>query len=301
MRASELAATLGGRLLGEDCVLTGVAPLKRAGVGDISCIIWPQDIRSAKKTSASLLITTIDRAADYADELSCSIVVVEDFGAVFYVLKRLIAAGRLAHLPPTQKQIGKSSIVDIRAVIEEGAVIGEHCVIGPGVVIHSNVIIGNNCAIKANSVIGSEAFVPWGIDLTCNLTSLGSVILEEGVGIGALCSVDRGLIGATIIKAHAMLDNMVHVGHDVEIGKNVVIAAQAGLAGFVQVDDMATLGGQVGVVPFVHIGAHARISGKSLVHCDVKPYEIWSGNPSVPHSIYLRAYGHMKRMFKGTT
>ncbi|HXW53454.1 MAG TPA: UDP-3-O-(3-hydroxymyristoyl)glucosamine N-acyltransferase, partial [Myxococcota bacterium] len=91
---------------------------------------------------------------------------------------------------------------------------------------------------------------------------------------------------------------MVHIGHDVRIGENVIVAGQSGLAGFVWIDKNVTLGGQVGVAPHVRIGEGARISGKSMVHCDIRPREIWSGNPSVPHAVYLRAYGQLMKTRK---
>jgi UDP-3-O-[3-hydroxymyristoyl] glucosamine N-acyltransferase len=302
MLASGLAKILGGRLLGDDSMITKVSPLLHALPGDVSLVIWPQNIRQAKFTQASCLITDINVAADYAHLLSPSLIVVEDFFEVFWCLKALLESGELGSKKPIlRNNIGQNTTIGTQAIIENGAMIGQNCSIGPGAVIHKNVKMGDGCKIGANSVIGSDAFVPWGIEPSKNLPSLGAVVIEDQVSIGALCTIDRGLLGATVIKKQSLIDNMVHVGHDVEIGENVVIAAQSGLAGFAVVSDQATLGGQVGVVPFAHIGQGARISGKSLVHCDIKHHEIWSGNPSVPHIMYLRAYGRLKRMFKEKT
>ena len=96
-------------------------------------------------------------------------------------------------------------------------------------------------------------------------------MLENNIRIGALCTVDRGLIGATLIKNNCLIDNHVHIGHDVELSAKVVIAAQTGLAGFVQIGEGATLGGQTGVAPHVVIGAYARVSAKTLVHRGSNP------------------------------
>jgi UDP-3-O-[3-hydroxymyristoyl] glucosamine N-acyltransferase len=127
------------------------------------------------------------------------------------------------------------------------------------------------------------------------LPSLGAVLIEDGASIGALCSIAKALIGVTTIGEASQLDNMVHCGHDAVIGKNVVIAAQSGLAGFAQIGDGVTIGGQSGVAPHVVIEHSARLSGKSFAHKDIRAFEIWSGNPSLPHALYLRDYARAKR------
>jgi UDP-3-O-[3-hydroxymyristoyl] glucosamine N-acyltransferase len=152
--------------------------------------------------------------------------------------------------------------------------------------------------IGANSVIGSPGFIPFGVVHARCLPCFGSVHIDEGVRIGALCTIDRGFLGVTRIGSNTLIDNMVHVGHDVDIGAGVIIAAQTGIAGFVRIGDRATLGGQVGIKPHATVGTGARVSGKSLVHCDIENDAIWSGNPSLPHAQYLRAYGQLKRSFK---
>lgn len=284
--------------MGEDKTLARVAPLDLAQEGDISFVIWPKDIRKARFTRASLLITTLETAASYADTFPQSVIVCDEFPRIFRVLDQALLAKQLNAYMTINPNRASNTIIHSGAIIDEGATIGSGCVIGPGVVIHDQVVIGNNCVIKANTVIGSNAFVPWGLDSCENLLSLGSVVIEDNVSIGALCTVDRGLLGPTVIGQKSLLDNMVHVGHDTRLGQGVVVAGQSGFAGFVTVGNGVTLGGQVGVVPHVTIEEGARINAKSLVHCDIKRCQIWSGNPSLPHAVYLRAYGYIKRMFK---
>lgn len=295
MWLSEIANALGGRLLGDDKFVFGIEPLFCAEVTDLSLVIWPKDIKFAKKCRAGGLILELDVAADFADLFDISLIVVDSLKTTFSVLADLIEQGGFSKNTPNElraRTIDKDAMVHPSAVIGK-AHIGAGTAISAGVVIHDGVHVGAGCRIGANSVIGAHGFIPYGVNNSVNLQSLRSVFIDDQVQIGSLCTVDAGLLGNTHIKKNTMIDNMVHVGHDVVIGENVVIAAQSGFAGFVRISEHVTIGGQVGVAPHVLIGTGARISGKSMVHCDIKPYEIWSGNPSVPHSIYLRAYGRL--------
>lgn len=299
-----------GRLLGDDCIIEGVSSLYDAMPSDLSFVIWPQDFRLAKKTRAGVMVTDLAFAADYAHQVSSSLIVVESLYDAFHVVKQAFLPpqcyARLIH--PTamvhQSAVIGDACIKARAVIgplvviKDGSSVGEDSHVDAGAVIHENVVIKDRCYIGANSVIGGDGFVPYGEGETKILLSLGSVVIESDVRIGNLCTVDRGLVSKTTIGRHTLIDNMVHIGHDVVVGEQVVIAGQTGLAGFVRLADQVTLGGQVGIKPFVQVGTNARISGKSLVHCDIKNHEIWSGNPSVPHAMYLRSYGKLKRTFK---
>jgi len=302
---SEIAVHLGGRLLGEDGHVSGVEPLFRAGVEDLSVLAWPKDIRLAKLTTAAALIISTDWAADYADEISSNLIIIDDLTNAFVRLAKLQAVGFLSreafitttHIHGSARvsprafvgaaHIGAGSVIGSEAIISDDVIIGANTIINAGVFIASKSRIGDNCSIGAHSVIGCDAFAPFEDQV---LASLGRVVIKNNIRIGALCSVDRGLIGATLIENNCLIDNQVHIGHDVELSPRVVIAAQTGLAGFVQIGEGATLGGQTGVAPHVVIGAYARVSAKTLVHKKLKPYEICSGNPGLAHELYLRAY-----------
>lgn len=305
MRISEIALHLGGRLLGEDAKVCGIEPLFRAGCEDLSLLAWPKDIRLAKHSKVAALLISTSWAADYADEISSSLIIIDDLAAAFQKLAVLMNQGFLSRESVINKaSIHESAHVSARAVVGK-AQIGAHSIISAGVIIADDVSIGSNCFISAgafiasksrlgdnnfvgpNSIIGSDAFAPFEDQV---LSSLGRVVLENNIRIGALCTIDRGLLGATKISNNCLLDNHVHVGHDVMLSQKVVIAAQTGLAGFVQIGEGATLGGQAGVVPHVVIGAHARVSAKTLVHKTLKAYAVCSGNPGLAHELYLSAY-----------
>jgi UDP-3-O-[3-hydroxymyristoyl] glucosamine N-acyltransferase len=313
MRSSKLAELLGARLLGDDHELLALNAFYAAGERDLSILAWPKDIRLAKKRPVGALITSLDWAADYCDELASPVIAVNNIKDAFTKLnilitnnilfpKKLILSKEIAPSAIIKSsaqlgsaRIGAKSQIDHGVVIEDQVIVGESCVIKSGVVLRSGTIVNNFVCIGNNTVIGSEAFAPCGEESVEDLPSLGHVEIAEAVRLGALCSIDRGLLGKTVIGRGSLLDNMIHVGHDVFIGENVVIAAQTGLAGFVQLANNVTIGGQVGIAPHVVIKSGARISGKSSVHRDIGESEIWSGNPSLPHAFYLRHQGALMR------
>ncbi len=311
MQARDVAAYLEGRLIGDDNECRRLAPLYCAESDELSILLWPKDIISAKKTSCAALLCSLEWAAEYASDFQSPVIVIEDFVQAFYRLSSLFGAEKLE-----QKNIAESAIIEegalikkahinagscigSGAIIEDNVVIGAQCRIGSRAIIHHGTLIGDGVEIGAGAVIGSPAFAPYGVKKVHNLPSLGSVVIENGVRVGALCTVDRGLIGRTHIKKNTLIDNMVHVGHDALVGENVLIAAQSALAGFVQLENEVTLGGQVGIAPHAVLKKGSRISGKSFVHGNVGAYEIWSGNPSVPHRIYLKEHSERLRRYRG--
>lgn len=315
MHARDLASYLSGRLIGDNVYIRCIAHLYSAQSESLSIVLWPKDIRAAKKTNASCLLIDLPTAAEYASEFPCSLIVVDDLLQAFFALSACLQKG-LFHTPivapvrsPSARvhqtatvgdvSMGDNTVIGPNAVIFDGARIGSDCRIDPGVVIHSHVTLGNHVTVGAHSVIGSQAFAPYGIKDIQSLPSLGSVHIHNHVQLGAHCTVDRGLIAETRIGENTLIDNMVHLGHDVLIGKHVVIAAQTGVAGYARIGDYVTLGGQVGIAPHAEINDLARISGKSSVRGKIKKGSVWSGNPSVPHAIYLREYARLKLHAKG--
>lgn len=277
MKASLLAKKLKGRFLGDDEDVFFIEPIFKAKKSHLSFMLWPTDIKWAKKSN-SILITTPRLAADFLDELDTSVIVIEDIFKAFCEIKNLQKTGDLFSLK-------EDKIIHETAIIHESAIINK-------------AIVGPNVVIGANSVIGSDAFVPFGDLELKNLPALGHVVIEEGVRIGALCSIQLGLINNTVIKKNCLIDDQVHIGHDCEILENVIIASQTALAGFVQIGKFANIGGQVGIAPHIKVGDYAQVSGKSGVHKNIKDYEIVSGSPSLPHLDYLKIEAIKKRWIK---
>lgn len=220
-----------------------------------------------------------------------------------------------AHIHPNA-QIGAGTRIDAGAVVEDGAEIGNGCHIAYNAVVSAGVRIGSRSKIGANSsishaligsrveiatgvAIGSEGFgfVPGPSGLT-RILQLGRVIIGDGVQIGANCTIDRGAASDTIIGEGSVLDNQVHVAHNVQLGRQCVICAQVGIAGSTVVGDGVMMGGQVGVADHLRIGARARIAAKSGVIRDIDPSAIVGGYPALAIKSWHRQAAGLARLFR---
>lgn len=200
--------------------------------------------------------------------------------------------------------IGDGTHVAAFAVIEQGVKLGSDCRIGPHVVIHSGATLGDRCVVQAGSVLGSTGF-GYVRDADTGryeqFPQLGRLEIADDVEIGAHCTIDRGALDATVLARGVKLDNMVHIGHNVQVGENVVIAAQTGISGSSVIERDAIVGGQVG------IGDHAVVeegailgSGSGVLSKKVvrgKGVIFW-GRPARPLSQYLRELAVIARLGK---
>lgn len=195
--------------------------------------------------------------------------------------------------------IGKGSIIHSHVCIEDGCKIGANVIIFPGVRIYHNVTIGDNVIIHANAVLGSDGF---GFSKKEDnsydkLKQLGTVIIENDVEIGANTVIDRASIGATIIREGVKLDNLIQVAHNVEIGKNTVMAAQVGVAGSTKIGANCMIGGQVGFIGHLKIADGAQIQAQSGVAGSVKKENAkLYGYPAIDYGTYLRAFAQLKHL-----
>ncbi|MBP7822187.1 MAG: UDP-3-O-(3-hydroxymyristoyl)glucosamine N-acyltransferase [Saprospiraceae bacterium] len=210
------------------------------------------------------------------------------------------------HFKPFQASnvsIASSASIGAGTIIQPNTFIGNHVVIGKNCLIHSNVsiydhtIIGDNVIIHAGTILGADAFYykkrPEGFD---QLVSGGRVVIEDNVGIGALCTIDKGVTGDTTIGAGTKIDNQVHVGHDTVIGKKCLIASQTGIAGCVIIEDEVTLWGQVGTTSGITIGAKAVIMGQTGVTKSVEGGKSYFGTPIEESREKLKQLANIKRI-----
>ena len=178
-------------------------------------------------------------------------------------------------------KIGKNSHIGSNTIIESNVNIGENCIIGSFVVVR-NSFISNNVVIQDGSKIGVKGFgfIP-NNNKNIRTPHIGKVVLEEGVEIGANCTIDRGSLGNTIIGKNTFLDNQVHVAHNVQIGQNCMIAGQVGFAGSSQLGNNVVIGGQAGISGHLKIGNNVKIGGGSGVINDIPDNYQVMGYPAI--------------------
>ncbi|MHC5202298.1 UDP-3-O-(3-hydroxymyristoyl)glucosamine N-acyltransferase [Myroides sp. LJL119] len=193
--------------------------------------------------------------------------------------------------------IGQGTIIQPNVFIGHNVVIGKNCVIHPNVVLYDGTIIGDNVVIHAGSVLGADAFYykkrPTGFD---PLVSCGRVVIQDNVGIGASCTIDRGVTGDTLIKEGTKIDNQVHIGHDTVIGSRCLIAAQCGIAGCVVIEDEVTLWGQVGSASGITIGAKAVVLAQSGISKSLEGGKVYFGYPAQESREMLKQLANLKKI-----
>ncbi|WP_139959104.1 UDP-3-O-(3-hydroxymyristoyl)glucosamine N-acyltransferase [Flavicella sediminum] len=196
-------------------------------------------------------------------------------------------------------KIGAGTILQPNVFVGNHVVIGTNCVIHPNVIIYDNCIIGNNVTIHAGCVLGADAFYykkrPEAYD---KLISGGRVVLEDHVDLGALCTIDKGVSGDTLIKKGTKIDNQVHVGHDTVIGEKCLIASQTGIAGCVIIEDEVTIWGQVGTTSGITIGKGAVVLGQTGVTKSIQGGKSYFGTPVTESREKLKELAGIKKMLK---
>ncbi|MCY4591730.1 MAG: UDP-3-O-(3-hydroxymyristoyl)glucosamine N-acyltransferase [Alphaproteobacteria bacterium] len=211
-------------------------------------------------------------------------------------------------------RLGAGSRVEPGAVIGERVEIGEGCLIGANTVINDAVVIGCGTRIGANvtlshSVIGERCEIlpgarigqhGFGFDLggdgTVRMPHLGRVMIEDDVEIGANCTIDRGAGPDTRIGRGSMLDNLVHLAHNVQLGCGCIVVAQVGIAGSTRLGDHVVIGGQTGIVGHIDIGDRARIAGRAGVHRNIPPDGAVGGSPAVPIDEWRRSVAILRQL-----
>ncbi|MFN9532402.1 MAG: UDP-3-O-(3-hydroxymyristoyl)glucosamine N-acyltransferase [Cyanobacteriota bacterium] len=304
------------RHLADDPEILGAESLDRAGSGQLSFLEpghAPATILEA--TAAAAVVLFPDPSLQ---ELASS----RGLAWVAVPQPRLAFAEALEALYPRRMPlpgVHATAVLSADAVVAPGAHVGAHavigpdcvvadaCVIHPGVVLLENVHLGRGCEIHANAVlhpgsrlgaacvvhsgavIGSEGFgfVPTAVGWR-KMPQTGWVILEDGVEVGCGSMIDRPSVGETRVGAGTKIDNLVHVGHGVTIGRGCALAAQVGIAGGARVGDGGILAGQVGVANRATIGDGAIASSKSGIHGDVPAGEVVSGYPAISNKLWLR-------------
>ncbi|SNR15714.1 UDP-3-O-(3-hydroxymyristoyl)glucosamine N-acyltransferase [Tenacibaculum jejuense] len=197
-------------------------------------------------------------------------------------------------------QIGNNVKIYPNSYIGDNVKIGDDSTIFSGVKIYSETVIGKGCKIHSGTVVGSDGFgfTPDENGIYKAVPQTGNVIIEDYVDIGANSTIDRATLGSTIIKSGVKLDNQIQVAHNVEIGKNTVIASQSGVAGSTKIGENCMIGGQVGIVGHITIGNNVKIQAQSGIGRNLKDGDVVQGSPAIGYSDFNKSYVYFKNLPK---
>jgi UDP-3-O-[3-hydroxymyristoyl] glucosamine N-acyltransferase len=300
MTVQELAEIVSAPVVGDPGTqITRIADLIDADEGEIAYVDDEKLLAAASESKASCLI--VRDAAKFPDR---TLIEVANPKLAFALI------GAALHPPSREPEIHPTAVVaetaDIaltayvgpNVCVGEYVHVGDHCVLHPNVVLYDGVSIGNNVILHAGVCIGADGFGYVRHDHGYQkFPQIGTVVIEDDVEIGAHTCVDRAALGRTRIGRGTKLDNMVHVGHNCDIGERVVIAAQTGISGSVVIEDDAVIGGQVGFGDHTRVQKGAIIGSKAgiLPGKIVRP-GVWWGIPVQPLDQYKRMNAHMNRL-----
>ncbi len=171
-----------------------------------------------------------------------------------------------------QVKLGNNTKIFPHAYIGDNVTIGDNSIIHPGVKIYHDCKIGSDTTIHAGAVIGSDGFgfAPQSDGGFQKIPQIGNVVIEDHVEIGANTTIDRATIGSTIIRSGAKLDNLIMIAHNVEVGNNSAIAAQAGVSGSTKIGSGVIIGGQAGLAGHINIADNVKINGQSGVNKSIQ-------------------------------
>ena len=196
-------------------------------------------------------------------------------------------------------RIGNNVKIFSHVYLGDNVLIQDNVVLHPGVKIYHDCVIGKNVTVHAGTVIGSDGFgfAPQADGSFKKVPQMGNVIIEDNVEIGSNSTIDRATIGSTIIKAGAKLDNLIQVAHNVEVGHNTVIAAQAGVSGSTKIGNNVMIGGQAGIVGHIQIADGSKINAQSGVSKSIKaPNSAVTGSPAFEYTSALRSQAVSRKL-----
>lgn len=321
LSVSELAEIVNGRFTGDGAiVIERIAELERAGDSDIAYVEKADFLATATESKAACLIITEPLAEKLPNRTLITVVnpklAFSLIGAALHPpLRREPAIHPTAVVADTADialtayigphvSIDEYARVGAHTRLEAGVALGAHttvgsdCVLHPNVVLYDGVSIGDRVILHAGVCLGADGFGYVRHELGYQkFPQVGTVVIEDDVEIGAHTCVDRAALGRTRIGRGTKLDNMVHVGHNCDIGERVVIAAQTGISGSVVIEDDAVIGGQVGFGDHTRVQKGAIIGSKAgiLPGKIVRP-GVWWGIPVQPLDQYKRMNAHMNRL-----
>lgn len=333
MRLSELAQRLKAELrtAGDDPELRGVASFARASVTDLvfaesaaalalalasqaAAVVIGRGLHAQQETAAGLKPLLVADDARLAFALAARLLLVRDRQAQRHPTAVVHADARLGNRVSVSAfavvgagvEIGDDSVIGEGVVLGEGVRIGRGCQLYSRVVVYPGVTLGDGVAVHAGAVLGADGFGyvrdPSSGEYV-QFPQQGTLVIEDDVEIGANATIDRGALEETRIGRGSKLDNLVHIGHNVRVGRDVVIAAQTGVSGSSTIGDEAIVGGQVGIADHVTIGEQVILGAQAGIPSRKRlqgPGVVFWGTPARPLKEYMKGLATLARLSRSS-
>ena len=322
LSAAEVAALTGGRLIGpSDAQVAAIAPLERAGPGDLSFLVSGRYLPYFERSRASIVLCA-EALATAEGGATARVIVPDPHAALLAVLAVLyptpawtpgvhptavIGAGATWSDPVAigphvvlgrDVTLGRNVRIGAQSVIGDGVTIDDDCELYPQVTCYAGTTLGRRVILHSGVRLGSDGFgyVP-GREGTGHrrIPHVGRCVIGDDVEIGANSCIDRGSVDDTLIGDGTKIDNLVHIAHNVHVGKRCMILALAGIAGSCRIEDDVVIAGEVGISDHCTIGRGARLLVQAGVIGDVAPGATVWGTPARPHRDVLRATAALYR------
>lgn len=325
-KAKEIAEIIGGTVEGNpEAVVTDFARIENGKPGTICFFANPKYEHYVYACKADVII--VNSSFEPKDKVSATMIRVEDaYSAVAVLLDyvtakkrscrryrgcrsrirwsskigRKVYVGDFAYIG-RRAQIGDYTRIYENVYVGDDVRIGSNCIIYPGVRIYPGMEIGNNVIIHANAVIGSDGFgfAPLEDGTWKKIEHTGNVVIEDDVEIGANTCVDKSQMGSTLIRKGAKIDNLCQIAHNVEVGRNTVMAAMTGIAGSAKIGEHCIFGGQSGIAGHITVADNTSLGAQTGVLGSIKtPGQAYMGTPAIPYKDYLRSYAVFKKAGK---
>ena len=322
--AAQIAMIINGTVEGNpEAAVHSFGKIEEAQAGQLSFLANPKYEEYLYSTKATLVI--INAAQELKEPVQATLIRVPDAYSAFAALltkyqematQQLTGIQEPAYISKSAK-MGQQVFIGAFAYLGENVVLGnnvkifpnvfigdnvkisDNTIVHPGVKIYHGCVIGKNVTIHAGTVVGSDGFgfAPQADGSFKKVPQIGNVVVEDFVEIGANATIDRATIGSTVIKSGAKLDNLIQVAHNVEVGNNTVIAAQAGVSGSTKIGNNVMIGGQAGIVGHIQIADGSKINAQSGVSKSIKtPNAAVTGSPAFEYTSALRSQAVSRKL-----
>ena len=331
--AGQIAALLGGKLIGNaKAMVSDVAPIEKAEARHLSFITEEKYLPYLETTQAGAVLVseglrkTGDGLMARFEESKQAIILVENARGAMGMLLKIVAkalrpvkqgieqpcviaegveipedayVGAFAYIGKGVR-LGKGVQIYPNVYIGENVTIGDHTILYAGARVYAHSVIGADCILHAGAVVGSDGFgfEPDAQGVNQKLEQIGNVVIEDDVEIGANTTIDRAMMGSTIVHRNVKIDNLVQIAHNVEVGESTFICAQVGIAGSTKIGKHCILAGQVGVAGHIEIADGCVFGAQTGVPGNIRKPGMYMGYPAIDAAIWRRAVVRFKQSGK---